>query len=301
MTGTGRFKIADTPGSVVIYPSLAPVPVFPVPLLPSGQPRYRRDRLNREGLERGAAVAGPPDHEHRGVVEEPVQHAQQGRAAGEELVPLVRREVAGHQYRVGPVLLAPGVHDVEQQVGALLVELAPAYLVYDQAGGPYQLVHRVGGRARPHRLGELVGQLAGLHVVGLQAPLAARPAVGLGEVRLADALRPDEREVAPGVQVGRRRQPRERLAALAPHPAEVEVVERLRALLGYVAHVQVHLRGALPLLRREVGRRLGDGLDLGRAHAPVLREAGYLRRGHVGADGPRVGRDPLERALLGHR
>ncbi len=93
----------------------------------------------------------------------------------------------------------------------------------------------------------------------------------------------------------------ERLAALAPHPAEVEVVERLRALLGYVAHVQVHLHGALPLLRREVGRRLGDGLELGRAHAPVLREAGYLRRGHVGADGPRVGRDPLERALLGHR
>ena len=165
------------------------------------------DRLHGELLELGAAVAGATHHEDGGVVEDAVERAQQRGVAVEELAPLVGAVVACEDGRHGGALLVAVVDDVEEQVGLPLVELAAPHLVDDQARGLGDAGDGLVLRAVGDGGLQLGLELAACQYVGLVAPQAALPPVGLGQVRLADARRPDEGDVGPGVEVRQRRQP----------------------------------------------------------------------------------------------
>lgn len=69
-------------------------------------------------------MARPAHHEHGGLVEDPVERAQQRVVAGEELRPVAGDGVAREDHGVGPVLLVAAVDDVEEEVGAVAVEPA---------------------------------------------------------------------------------------------------------------------------------------------------------------------------------
>lgn len=63
-------------------------------------------------------------HGHGSAVEYSVERAQKRLVAGEELVLVVDGGVARQYQRIRHVLLAAAVDDVEEQVGARLVERA---------------------------------------------------------------------------------------------------------------------------------------------------------------------------------
>ena len=206
---------------------------------------HRRNRLDREHLAVPPAAERTYHHEDRGPVEQPVQGAQQRVVAGEEVAPLVRGRVAGEDERVRPLLLVAAVDDIEEQVGALAVQPAPAHLADDEAGRLHHGVdHRLGPVLRD-RLLQPGLELGRLRVVGLVPQLAALVVVGLGEVGLADALWPDERDVLARVQVRQGRQLPERPVVPALYPREVEALEGLGSLLGDAAEPQQGLDDAL--------------------------------------------------------
>lgn len=231
---------------------------------------HRRNRLDREHIALPPPVGRALHHEDRGPVEQPVQGAQQRVVAGEEVAPLVRRRVAGEDERVRALLLVAAVDDVEEQVGALAVQPAPAHLVDDEAGGLHHGVdQRLGPvlRDRPLQLGLELGRL---QAVGLVPQLAALVAVGLGEAGLADALRPDEGDVLARVRVRQGRELPERPVVPALYPREVEALEGLGRLLGDAAEAQQGLDDAVAVLLLEVLERARDRPELGGAEAVNL-------------------------------
>lgn len=104
--------------------------------------RRLRNRLDRVGVEPAAAVARAAHHEDGGLVEHPVERAEQGLVPREELVPGAWRHVARGDHGVGALLLVAAVDHVEEEVGARPVENASPNLVHDQAGRLYQLRQR---------------------------------------------------------------------------------------------------------------------------------------------------------------
>ena len=185
------------------------------------------DGLHRVGVEPPAAVARAPHHEHRRLVEQPVEGAEERVVAREELIPPARGDVAREDHRVRPLLLVAPVDDIEEQVGARPVVDASPHLVHDEARRLDERGDDPRGVSPLDGLLEPVPELGRLDVVGLEPPHAALAPVGLREVRPPYAAGPDEGDVAVRVEVGQRRELAQRGRVPALDPGEVEALEGL--------------------------------------------------------------------------
>ena len=205
------------------------------------------------GVKLPAAVARAPHHEHRRLVEQPVEGAEERVVAREELIPPARGDVAREDHRVRPLLLVAPVDDIEEQVGARPVVDASPHLVNDEARRLDERGDDPRGVSPLDGLLEPVPELGRLYVVGLEPPHAALAPVGLREVRLPYAAGPDEGDVAVRVEVGQRRELAQRGRVPALDPGEVEALEGLGLAPGQPAQPQQRLDGGEPPLLRKVG------------------------------------------------
>lgn len=145
--------------------------------IPSGwiPPHLHRlgDGPHRVGVEPPAAVARAPHHEHRRLVEQPVEGAQERVVAREELIPPARGDVAREDHRVRPLLLVAPVDDIGEQVGARPVVDASSHLVHDEARRLDERGDGPRGVSPLDCLLEPVPELGRLDVAGLEPPHAA--------------------------------------------------------------------------------------------------------------------------------
>ena len=81
--------------------------------------------------------------------------------------------VAGEYNIEVTFLVVPSVNEVKEQPGILLVELAAAHFVNNEAGRPHQTIEDGCFLAGPSGSGKLVAQLRHLNETGFHAPLAA--------------------------------------------------------------------------------------------------------------------------------
>lgn len=255
------------------------------------------DGLHRVGVEPPAAVARAPHHEHRRLVEQPVEGAQERVVAREELIPPARGDVAREDHRVRPVLLVAPVDDIGEQVGARPVVDASSHLVHDEARRLDERGDDPRGVSPQDCLLEPVPELGRLDVVGLEPPHAALAAVGLREVRLPYAAGPDEGDVAVRVEVGQRRELAQRARVPALDPGEVEALEGLGLAPGQPAQPQQRLDGGEPPLLRKVGEGGCHGGHLPVAEVEVRGEGRELLR----PDGDPEPRRGVARELVGAR
>ena len=237
--------------------------------------------LQGQGFQAFATVALALDVEHDGIVKYPVQGAQQGIVLVEVGFPLGRVLVAGEDDVAAALLVVPPVDQIEEQPCVLLVELAVAYLINNETGGPHKAVQDRCLFTGPAGGGELVPQLGHLNEIGLDAPLTAFIPEGLSQMGLAGSGRANEGQIPAGIDGRQRRQTLQSLHIPSLYHGEVKVCKGFGVFQRQAAHLQQGLDGSVHLLLPQMLQNRSHSLKLLRGEFLLLSQNGKLGRGEI--------------------
>lgn len=142
------------------------------------------------------AIGGTLDLDHVRMMDEPIEDGRSDRIIIEDLAPILERAVGGEDH--GALFVTVG-HDLEEKVGAILVERQEAQLIDDEefrraetVDGARKGVIGLGG-------GEGVDEIGGGDPKGFNFILAGGVGEGQGDVGLTNAGRAHEDEIGIGV------------------------------------------------------------------------------------------------------
>ena len=241
------------------------------------------------------AVRPPRYLDHRAVVAQPVGHRRRRHVAPEHVAPPAHRHVGGYDGR--PLQRVAPVHQLEQQVCALLADVEVAELVHYQQAAVLVEAHPARERLPRRGVLEVLDEPRAVGEVHLLARHHGLVAYGYRQVGLAHARAADEHDVVAAVDELQRGQLLDQPARDAGLEAPVEVGQRL--YVGEVRHprapvvVGPALEGDLRVGELEHG---GDQVLLPVCNEPDV--VGHRRRHALEPQLLEVGRQPVERAGL---
>lgn len=142
------------------------------------------------------AIGGTLDLHHVRMVDEPIEDGGSDRIVIEDLAPILERAVCGEDH--GALFVTVG-HDLEEKVGAILVERQEAQLIDDEEFRRAETVD--GARKRVIGLGggEGIDEIGGGDPEGFNFFLTGGVGKCQGDVGLADAGGTNENEIGIGV------------------------------------------------------------------------------------------------------
>lgn len=142
------------------------------------------------------AIGGTLDLDHVRMMDEPIEDGRSDRIIIEDLAPILERAVGGEDHGA---LFVPVGHDLEEKVGAILVERQEAQLIDDEEFRRTETVD--GARKRVIGLGggEGVDEVGGGDPEGFDLVLAGGVGEGQSDVGLADAGGAHKDEIGIGV------------------------------------------------------------------------------------------------------
>lgn len=235
--------------------------------------------------------------DHRAVVAQPVGDRRGRDVAAEHVAPPADRHVGRDDRR--PLERVAPVHQLEQQVGALLPDIEVAQLVYYQQAAVLVEPHPARQRLLRRGVLEVLDQPRAVGEVHLLAGHHRLVAYGYRQVGLADARAADEHDVVAAVDELERGQLLDQPAGHARLETPVEVGQRL--YVGEVGHPRAALVVGAPLEGYLGVGELEHGVD--QALPPVGDEPdviGHRRRHALEPQLLEIGRQAVERAGL-HR
>ena len=108
--------------------------------------------------------------EHRSIIKDAVQCAEQGGVLVEILAPQRRISVAGENHVEVAFLVVAAVNQIKEHTGTFLVELAVSNLINNETGRPHQTIETVCLSTNPLDCTEFVAELGHFNEINLHSP-----------------------------------------------------------------------------------------------------------------------------------
>ena len=147
-----------------------------------------------------APVAHAFHGNQQGFVEKSIHSTLQRWFIVEEGYPFVRFRIACHYHGIGRILAVAPIHNIEKNPCVSGIEIAVPKLVNNQAGRFHQALDDSFHIAVLTGLQQFLVQFCCFQKIRLKGMIAAFPTKNHGKVGLSNPLRPNQREISPGIQ-----------------------------------------------------------------------------------------------------